>query len=144
MTTGIPLHVALSYRHTHGWLSPFFEELGRGEAMGTRCPACGRVWCPPRRRCPEHDKALIWHRLSGMGKVLQVTSFEGALPLQATSRLHVIALIRLDGTENAVLGRLGTARHSAYAEQRVRLAPPPDPITHPAQNAWFLPLTDIP
>jgi|LNFM01.1.fsa_nt_gb uncharacterized OB-fold protein len=144
MTTGVPLDVRLTYHHAHGWLSPFFEGLIRSEAMGTRCPVCGRVWCPPRRRCPDHDQPLAWHRLTGMGSVLHVTSFEGALPLQSQGALHVVALIRLDGAENAMLGRLGMRLDAVHPGERVRLASPPDPTTHPAQNAWFLPDTDTP
>jgi uncharacterized OB-fold protein len=144
MTTGVALDLQLSYRHAHGWLSPFFEGLLRGEAAGTRCPVCGRIWCPPRRRCPEHDEPLAWHMLSGMGTVLHVTSFEGALPLNRESGLHVVGLIRLDGAENAMLGRLGMRLDAVVPGQRVRLASPPEPTAHPAQNAWFLPLTDTP
>jgi len=144
MTAGVPLDVSLSYRHSHGWLSPFFEGLTRSEAMGTHCPACGKVWCPPRRRCPIHEDALAWHGLTGVGTVLQATAFEDTLPLQSTSRLHVVALVRLDGAENAMLGRLGVALDVAYPGQRVRLAPAPYPTTHPAQSAWFLPHLETP
>jgi uncharacterized OB-fold protein len=144
MTAGVPLQIALSYRHAHGWFAPFLEGLARCEAMGTRCPVCGRVWCPPRRRCPDHDVGLDWHRLTGVGTVRHVTAFEGTMPFQSASRINVVALIRLDGAENAILGRLGTTLDVAYPGQRVRLRAPIGPTTHPAQNAWFLPHTDTP
>lgn len=144
MTTGVLLDVRLRYHHAHGWLSPFLEGLVRSEAMGTRCTVCGRVWCPPRRRCPDHDEPLAWHRLTGNGTVLHLTSFDGSLPLQSKIGLHVVALIRLDEAENAMLGRLGVTLQAVCTGQRVHLAPPADPTTHPAQNAWFLPVADTP
>lgn len=144
MTKGVQLDVRLSYRHSHGWLSTFVEGLARCEAMGTRCAECGLVWCPPQRRCPDHDQPLVWHKLTGVGSVIQVTSFEGALPLHSNGGLHVVALIRLEGAENMMLGRLGMPLDAVSTGQRVRLAPAPEPTTHPAQNAWFLPLTESP
>ena len=45
--------VALDYRYTPGLAaSRFLRAVADGRLIGQRCPACGRVYIPPRGSCP--------------------------------------------------------------------------------------------
>ena len=39
------------YNHSYGRVSPFFMGLLEKKLMGTKCPKCGDVFCPPRAHC---------------------------------------------------------------------------------------------
>lgn len=39
------------YSHSYGLVSPFFRGLLEGKLLGTKCPKCGTVYCPPRAHC---------------------------------------------------------------------------------------------
>jgi len=81
---------------------------------------------------------MEWHCLTGLGTLLQATAFEGALPFQTRIQKHALGLVRLDGAENAMLARLGFDISTSAPGLRVQLALAPEPISHPAQAAWFL------
>ena len=86
---------------------------------------------------------MDWHRIDGVGTLLQATAHEGALPFQTRSQRLTFGLVRLDGTENAMLARLGFGLDVAKAGLRVRLARAPEPVAHPAQAAWFTTELDV-
>ncbi|MBN2797692.1 MAG: hypothetical protein JXX28_00960 [Deltaproteobacteria bacterium] len=58
-----PVHI-----HSYGGETPFFEGLGQGRLMATRCdnPACteagaaGYLFCPPRVHCPDCLERMTW------------------------------------------------------------------------------------
>ena len=53
----------------------FNQYLAEHKLMGTRCPACDRLFLPPRAICPGcHGDALAWAELSGAGKLAAFTS----------------------------------------------------------------------
>ncbi|MFT5509172.1 MAG: putative OB-fold protein [Hyphomicrobiaceae bacterium] len=140
----VPLQLKLNYQHSHGWLVDFLEGLRRGEAWAMRCSSCNTSWCPPHRQCPRDRATMEWHRLSGLGTLLQATAYEGTLPFQTEVQKITLGMVHLDGAENAMLARLGVDMNAAVAGLRVQLACAPEPITHPAQAAWFLPETETP
>lgn len=57
--------------HTYGLLTPYFEGLGQGRLMATRCvnPACpvskgdGERWLPPRADCPDCHQPMVWDKI---------------------------------------------------------------------------------
>jgi len=137
----IEITTSFRYRHGLGDLAPHFAGLERGEALATRCPACKAVWFAPRLTCRCGERALDWVRLPGTGTVLVSTEGEVSIPLAGRTVVCATALIRLDGADNAVVGRLreGTAARPGL---RVRLGSDPRPRFHPVQAAWFLPVDD--
>ncbi len=58
---------SITHVHTYGMLSPFFQGLGEGRLMATRCPndKCSenRLWIPPRAHCPDCHTEMIWEVL---------------------------------------------------------------------------------
>lgn len=53
----------------------FNHYLAEHKLMGARCPACDRLYLPPRAICPQcHGDALAWVELSGAGKLAAFTS----------------------------------------------------------------------
>jgi uncharacterized OB-fold protein len=57
--------------HTYGLLTPYFEGLGEGRLMATRCvnPDCpisrgdGERWLPPRADCPDCHQPMVWDEI---------------------------------------------------------------------------------
>ena len=131
------LALKLVYRHGLGDLTYYFEALGEGRAIGARCPDCGRVWCPPRRWCPEHDKETEPVELSGAGTVAAVTETTTALPFTEDVEAHRFVLVTLDGADNLIFGRMSADSAVVDVGSRVRLRAPRDPLPHPAQAVIF-------
>lgn len=53
LVTGVVSPVALDYRYAASpEESRFFAGLAQGRILGQRCPACGKVYVPPRGACP--------------------------------------------------------------------------------------------
>ncbi|MCP3902048.1 MAG: hypothetical protein GY715_00305 [Planctomycetes bacterium] len=60
-----------THYHTYGLLTPYFEGLGAGRLMGTRCvnPKCpvsrgdGERWLPPRADCPDCHQPMVWDEI---------------------------------------------------------------------------------
>jgi len=54
--------------HTYGQLTPYFQALGEGRLLATRCtnPRCpighgtGESWLPPRADCPDCHQPMEW------------------------------------------------------------------------------------
>ena len=138
----VPLQLKLDYQHAHGWLARFLQGLCLGEAWATRFSSCGTSWCPPHRQCPRDGAAMEWHRLTGHGTLLHTTAYEGTLPFQTEAQTVTLGLVQLDGAENAMLARLSVDLSAAVSGLRVQLMCDPEPITHPAQAAWFIPETE--
>lgn len=137
----VEITTAFRYHHGLGDLAPHFAGLERGEAWATRCPACNAVWFAPRLICRCGARGLHWVRLPGTGNLLAATEGEVAIPLTGRTIACATALIRMDGADNAVLGRLGDGT-AAKPGMRVRLGVDPGPRVHPVQAAWFLPVSD--
>ena len=139
-----PLRLTFDYTHGHGALAPYFDALRNGRVLASACPRCGKSWCPPHLVCPHDHVDTQPCELSGSGTVVAATTTMSTLPLRRVAALHVFALVRLDGAENAMLARLGIEPEHAKPGLRVRLAVARDEIPHPAQAAWFVPWETIP
>ncbi|MGI9383641.1 MAG: Zn-ribbon domain-containing OB-fold protein [Methyloligellaceae bacterium] len=138
----LSLTLTLDYQHGLGDLASYFETLADGRAVGTRCPDCGRVWCPPRSRCPEHLSATEPIELSGVGTVVAVTVTIVALPFAQDAKTHSFVLVALDGADNMAFGRISDDAATVEAGSRVRLTAPREAVPHPAQAAVFTTVVD--
>jgi uncharacterized OB-fold protein len=60
-----------THYHTYGLLTPYFQGLGEGRLMATRCvsPKCpigkgrGDLWLPPRADCPDCHQPMDWEEI---------------------------------------------------------------------------------
>ena len=60
-----------THYHTYGLLTPYFEGLGKGKLMATRCvnAACpigkghSDLWLPPRADCPDCHQPMKWEQV---------------------------------------------------------------------------------
>lgn len=134
----LTLALQLRYAHTPGALRPYFEALQQGQALGSQCPRCQRNWFPPRLLCPHDRSATEWIRLSGRGRIINVTSGTSRLPLARTSTHHCFALVALDGAVNMSFARIVGDERALQAGARVRLTAVAAATPHPAQSACFV------
>jgi len=100
------LRLCLEWARGTGGLAPYFEGLGAGIARATCCPGCHRTWFPPRLACTCGRVELQWRTLPGSGIVRAVTAGPGRLPGEEPTRTLVLALVAVEGADNAVLGRI--------------------------------------
>ena len=136
----VPLRLELAYNHALGELSPYFNGLLHGRAMATRCPACGKAWCPPRLVCHTDNSPTSWIELAGTGTLVSSTRTTTALPMTKEARTCIFALTRLDGAENCLLARMEASEPMPSPGQRVRLVRAPGDWPHPAQAALLVPI----
>jgi uncharacterized OB-fold protein len=134
----LTLELQLRYAHTPGALRPYFEALQQGQALGSHCPQCQRNWFPPRLLCPYDRSATEWVRLSGRGRIINVTCGASRLPLVQASAHHCFALLALDGADNASFARIVGDERALQAGARVRLTAVAAATPHPAQSACFV------
>lgn len=91
-----------------GRLSRFGAELKDNKRiMGTECPKCGVVWCPPLADCIKCYVPTDWIEVGPKGTIQTYTTcymppaWEGkVLDIEVP---YVIALIKLDGADTGLL-----------------------------------------
>ena len=93
--------IALDYRYTPGTASSrFLRAVAEGRLIGQRCPACGKVYIPPRGSCPtdgvptEEEVAVADRGVISTFCVVNVP-FAG----HAIEMPYVAASILLDGAD---------------------------------------------
>ena len=102
-----------------GRLTPYFEALARGKALGERCGSCGRVQFPPGGICGHCDAAeLAWTELSGAAVVIHRTDTPD----------RAFALVRFEGARNSAVVAVA---NPDVLSRRGRLA------TSPANVQWL-------
>lgn len=136
------LRLELTYDHGTGYLKPYFDGLLAGQAVASKCPVCGRTWFPPRAVCPDDQAETDWCRISGGGVVVAVTETRTKLPFTAAAETYRFVLVAMDGSENAVFGRMQDGAATVAAGARVELVAPVDDPGHPAQAAQFSTMGD--
>ena len=60
-----------THYHTYGLLTPYFQGLGEGRLMATRCVSSqcpigkgrGDLWLPPRADCPDCHQPMDWEEI---------------------------------------------------------------------------------
>ncbi len=134
-TTSISM--ALEYDHASGDLTPYFDALGAARALGGRCPSCGRIWVPPRLRCPDDATATEPLEMPGVGRIAAVTQTHTALPFSAESTDHTFVLVAIRGADNLMFGRMVNGESDIEIGAAVCLTGGDDGNAHPAQAAVF-------
>ena len=106
----IPLSPAFNWS-VGNWMEQFFDGMKEGKILASRCPACGRVYLPPRMICERcFVKAEEWVELPETGTVETFT--EAYVKLSESGKLEdlekpeIIAMIKHDGADTCVAGRV--------------------------------------
>jgi uncharacterized protein len=95
--------IALDYRYTPGLASSrFLRAVARGRLIGQRCPACGKVYVPPRGSCPADGVPTEEEvELSDRGVVTTFCVVNVPFAGHAIDMPYVAASIILDGADIA-------------------------------------------
>jgi len=124
----IPAQVINEYRYSYGGVSRFFRSVMEDQQLlGTRCPVCELVSCPPRRFCATCSEETAWVELAGTGRVVSAVD---CYYVPANYELHrylnlpyTLALIQLDGSDTAIYNTVFTGSqelHQVNPGDRVR------------------------
>jgi len=97
------------YEHSYGLVSRFFEGLIEKKLLGTKCPRCGDVFCPPRAHCWRNKCKLtetewIEMPMRGMLHCFTVLGFAGEAFLADLP--FILAYVRVEGANTLIAGRL--------------------------------------
>lgn len=97
------------YTHSYGRVSQFFMGLLEKKLMGTKCPKCGDVFCPPRAHCWRFECKLaetewIEMPLKGTLHSYAIMGFGGEAFLDQLP--FILAYVRVDGANTMIAGRL--------------------------------------
>ncbi|MCL0101855.1 zinc ribbon domain-containing protein [Dehalococcoidia bacterium] len=95
------------YVYSYGGISRFFRSIVEDQQLlGTRCPKCARVLCPPRVHCSECYVSTQWIPIEHTGTV------RSAAPIyyvpsnyslhRYVSMPYILALVQLDGVDNCL------------------------------------------
>ncbi len=89
--------------------SRFLIELrDNKKIMGTRCPACNRVYVPARSVCRDCFGELSeWVEVSQKGTLLTYTVAYQSNPIQPVSTPIVYGIVQLDGADTGFVHMLG-------------------------------------
>ena len=92
------------FDYSYGRISQFFKELMENEKiMGTKCPKCGVVFCPPTSDCPKCWVNTDWVEIGQKGILLHYTII-GLPPLWVKRRVpFTLGLIKLDGADTGLM-----------------------------------------
>jgi len=85
--------------------SKFFITLrDEKKILGTECPQCGKVFCPPKKTCPFcYVDTKNWKEVGPKGKVITYTVVYRKLAALKKNVPVAYGLIQLAGSDNAML-----------------------------------------
>jgi uncharacterized OB-fold protein len=103
--TGIVVPVSLDYTYAASpEESAFYRGLAEGRIVGQRCPACGKVYVPPRSACPSDGTPTTDEvELSDTGTVTTFCIVNVPFLGQRITPPYVSAYVLLDGADIAFL-----------------------------------------
>lgn len=108
------------YDNWYGTLaSAFFRELrDHGKIRGIRCPACEKVYMPPRSVCPRCLGTLSeWVDLPPTGtlETFTVVHYDYGQYYQPMKPPYLLGIIRLDGADTGLCHLLGELEEQELA-----------------------------
>jgi uncharacterized protein len=130
--------VRLRYEHTaSAGESAYLRGLARGQLIGQRCPACGKVYVPSRGVCPADGvPADSQVELPDIGTVTTFSIVNVGYPGQKVTPPYVAAAVLLDGADIAFQHLiLGCEPSAVHLGMRVRAVwRPPEEWDTTAEN----------
>ncbi len=130
------------YDHSYGRVSPFFMSLLEKKLMGTKCPKCGDVFCPPRAHCWRTECKLeetewIEMPLTGTLHSYAIMGFGGEAFLDQLP--FILAYVRVDGANTMIASRVvGTRPEDMECDTRVTIKFIDEPTGNP-MDIYFVP-----
>jgi uncharacterized OB-fold protein len=112
------------YHHSYGLVSKFFRGLIDRQLLGTKCPKCKTVYCPPRVHCwnPACRVAETkWIELPLKGKVhtFSVMLFSADAFLEMLP--FVLGYVQIKGADTALPIQIVTAPTDVFVGQKVNI-----------------------
>ena len=103
----VPDRMEVLFKYSYGGQSRFFREIfHNNKLMGAKCPACEKVYCPPRSACPRCYEKTEWVELPGTGRVEAFTVQHYSTSAFISKVPFLVAYIRLDGTDFLIIGNI--------------------------------------
>jgi uncharacterized OB-fold protein len=102
--------IILPYTHSVGHVgSKFLVELRDNKSiLAIRCPACNRVYVPPRSTCTQCFAQLEdWVELDGPGTLTTYTVIHYSLPVHPVKAPFALGIIHLDGADTGLIHIVG-------------------------------------
>jgi uncharacterized OB-fold protein len=130
------------YDHSYGRVSPFFMGLLEKKLMGTKCPKCGDVFCPPRAHCWRHECELgetDWLEMPLQGTLhsYAIMGFGGEAFLDQLP--FILAYVRVDGANTMIAAQLtGIEPEDVECDMRVKIEFIEEPTGNP-MDIYFVP-----
>ncbi|MGD0228818.1 MAG: Zn-ribbon domain-containing OB-fold protein [Syntrophorhabdales bacterium] len=92
------------FMYSYGRISRFFGELkDNKKIMGTKCPKCGIVFCPPTSDCPKCWVPTEWVEVGPKGTLLHYTVI-GLPPLFVKKPVpFTLGYVKFDGADTGIL-----------------------------------------
>jgi len=127
----VPGKLEIPFKYYAGeWGSKFLAALRDNmKIMGSKCPACNKVFIPPRSSCEQcFGKISEWVEIGPKGKVTSFCVVNYKEPYLPVEPPFVLALIRLEGADSDLTHiisevspenvRIGMTVAPVFAEQR--------------------------
>ncbi|MBE0480966.1 MAG: Zn-ribbon domain-containing OB-fold protein [Dehalococcoidia bacterium] len=112
------------YNHSYGLVSKFFKGLIDGKLLGTRCPLCKTVYCPPRMHCWNPACRVAdadWTDLPLKGRVhtFSVMLFSADAFLEMLP--FVLAYVQIEGADTALPIQVVTNPTDVFVGQKLEI-----------------------
>jgi len=103
----VPDRMEVLFKYSYGGQSRFFREIfHNNRLLGSKCPSCSKVYCPPRSACPRCYAKTEWVELPGTGRVEAFTVQHYSTSVFITKIPFLVAYIRLDGSDFLMMANI--------------------------------------
>jgi len=129
------------------YMERFIKEFKSNKIFGVRCPACDKVYIPPRMICEQCFKKLSdWVEVSSEGSIISYTIGHVELDnkfggLKEPIEPNIIALIHLDGSDSHIVHQIKeTSTDEIRISMRVMAVWAKDPKGYLTDLCYFKPI----
>ena len=96
--------IEAEFDYSYGRISRFFKELMQNKKiMGTKCPKCGVVFCPPTSDCPNCWVPTEWLEVGPRGTLLHYVIINLPALWMDHDVPYTMGLIKLDGADTGLM-----------------------------------------
>jgi uncharacterized OB-fold protein len=111
-------HIPLNYKYTAGVAGDrFLQLLKRGKFQASHCPRCNKLYLPPKIFCKD-----CFSQLNEWKDVREESGFLYSFTsvVNAKGRRELVALVKFDGVEGGILGKLKSSREEPKIGMKVK------------------------
>jgi uncharacterized OB-fold protein len=115
-------HIPLQYKYTAGVAGDrFLQLLKQGKLQASRCEKCDKLYLPPKIFCKECFSQLNeWKDVPEDSAYLYSYTSVKKTGNSADQAKEIVALVKFDGVEGGILGKLKSSREEPRLGMRVR------------------------